>query len=145
MTQTPVRAVPVRNTRQKRAILDCLAAAGGKHLTAETLGIRLREAGAPVGQATIYRVLKALELEGLVQRHFVADHAGACFRYVGDKPDCAIHFHLVCENCGGVAHIESEILERFLVDIHKKRSFSVDRQRVSFSGKCASCRKEKKQ
>ena len=137
------RGQSTRNTRQKRAIVARLEASGGVHVTAEGLCAMLRDDGNPVGQATVYRVLKTLETEGMVKRLFVSDNAGACYQYVGDRPECNQHYHLVCESCGGVLHVESRILERFIDEMHRDNGFSIDRKRLSFYGRCGDCGGEK--
>ena len=131
-----------RNTRQKRAIVEFLSANRGAHLTAEGLCEELRKSGTPVGQATVYRVLKSLEAKGDVKRHFVADGSGACYQYVGDQPECNEHYHLVCDSCGSVTHIESELLEGFVHEMRRKKQFIIDRRRMSFYGRCDACREE---
>lgn len=133
-----------RSTRQKRAILACLAANRGAHLTAEGLCETLRETGTPVGLATVYRALKTLEKEGVVKKLFVADGTGACYRYVGDHPECNQHYHLVCDACGEVQHVESAELERFINLMSKQLEFAVDRRRMSFYGCCGMCAQKRR-
>ena len=131
--------VGVRKTRQKRAITDCLVRNRFCHMTAEQVAGEVRAAGEGVGQATVYRVLKALEKEGVVRKCLAGDGQSACYQYIGDAAGCRGHFHLVCINCAKLFHVGSRLLERFLGEIRQKKAFVVDQSRMAFYGICGDC------
>lgn len=130
---------PSRTTRQKLAIVECLAANRGKHLSADGLFDLLRQAGTPVGQATVYRALKTLEREGMVKKYFIPEGTGACYQYSGDSPECGKHCHLVCERCGAVVHMGSDRLATFVAEARGQSGFAIDERRLAFYGLCEKC------
>ncbi len=134
--------VYTRNTRQKRAIVACLAQLQDKHVTADELVAMLRDSPVPVGQATVYRVIKALEADGVVKKHFITGGSSACYQYVGDSPECNQHLHLVCDVCGDIFHLDSDLLDAFIESVAKKNHFAIDTSKISFYGCCRQCRKK---
>lgn len=83
--------------------------------------------------STIYRALEALAGSGVVR----AVHLGAGPTYYEEASEN--HQHAVCEKCGGILHIEPELvgeLERHLEEDHH---FKPSRTDVVVIGVCAGC------
>ena len=77
-------------------ILEVMAEAASKHISAEEVYHRLIESGTKVGLATVYRVLTQFESAGLVKRHhFEGGATSAVYELeCGDH-----HDHMVCGRC----------------------------------------------
>ena len=65
-------------TRQNQAVLQCVEGRDEAAFTAAELAEDLRQAGCPVGLATVYRQLDKLESSGLV--HKVPTEEGALYQ-----------------------------------------------------------------
>ena len=118
----------MRNTRQRRALIGLVA--GRQHaFTAEELWGAAREAGSPVGLATVYRTLALLEADGRVRR---LDRG----RFIACEP--GHHHHLVCVSCGAVE--ETELCAAPAVnEVRKRHGFVVQHHDADLYGVCGKC------
>ena len=123
-------------TRQRDLIADTLFRSA-EHLSAEGVERRLREAGHPVGTATMYRTLETLVAAGLARVH---DFGEGTRRYEADAGR-AEHGHLVCRQCGAVTEFEHERLERMLGFLADEHGFQLRRARVELHGLCRDCQR----
>ena len=130
-----------RNTHQKAAILDYIKAHGDRHIRAEDIIVDLEALGEPVGKATVYRFLKALENEGQIRRYTISDKVPACYQYIGDQPECLEHCHLLCTRCQKVIHVENTLIKRFVSETLDGDGFLIDESKTVFYGLCRECRK----
>ena len=132
----------LRNTRQKALILECLQSNTHKHMTVDDVYAILKQGEEPVGRATVYRYLNQLENEGFVKKYCFMQKKGACFRYLGEKSKCREHYHLVCDICGKISHIEDEELQKRLQEIQQAHGFRIDDTKTIFYGTCKGCNDE---
>lgn len=128
-----------RNTRQKRLILACLQEQRDQHISADEIIELLKASGLAVGKATVYRVLKQLEEEGVVKRYQIAEGVGACYQYVGRHSVCNEHYHLLCSGCGAVTHVDSDLIRRFTGEMLQQHQFQIDERKTVFYGVCSRC------
>jgi Fur family ferric uptake transcriptional regulator len=119
--------------------MEYLASLGGKHVTAAQIAEHFRGARPPIGLTTVYRHLEKLEDSGHVRKYFVDGVSSACYQYVMDNENCPEHFHLKCESCGALLHLECGMLDRVRRHVFEEHSFSIDRSKMVFYGKCADC------
>lgn len=126
-------------TRQRAQILEVLRAQEGRHCTAEEVLSALRTRGHTVGKATVYRYLDKLVQEGLVQKYI--GEGGACFQFIGEDT-CREHFHLKCEQCGELVHLECHVLETLSAHLEEEHRCRVNRFRTVLYGLCPRCAKE---
>ena len=119
-----------RNTRQRDAIRDALAAAGRPLSPLEILGAA-RESQPGLGLATVYRTIKALVESGAVH---AVELPGAAARYELAGKHHHHHFH--CRRCDGVFEIEAcpAGIPRLL-----PRGFRLERHEIVLYGLCAGC------
>ena len=82
------------STRQRNQILDFLKEASS-HVTAGEIVAHLKEQGAKVSTATVYRTLDKLCASGYVKKFVIDERSGACYQYAKGA-DCDAHFHLKC-------------------------------------------------
>ena len=128
-----------RNTRQKALILKTLSESKN-HLTAEEIIDILKNNEEKVGRATVYRYLKELEESGRVRKYSLGEKGCACYQFVGDGSECHEHYHLMCEGCGKLEHIESDVIKSFSESALKKFGFEIDKGRTIFYGICKNCK-----
>jgi Fur family ferric uptake transcriptional regulator len=125
---------PVTAPRERVAEL---VLASDDHLSVVQIRRALRERGAAVGLATIYRTMDLLVKSGLVRAH----DFGQGFRRYEPMPGQAHHHHLICVRCGAVAEFAHERLERLLPIIADEHGFQPERHRLEIYGVCRSCQR----
>lgn len=128
------------DTKQREMILVCLREKQSEHLTADEICDILKERGLKVGKATLYRFLKLMEESGEIKKYRFSEKSAACYQYLGKNAVCNTHYHLMCENCSKVIHIESRQLDNFIDGIEKNVRFRIDIKKTVFYGLCAQCR-----
>ena len=126
-------------TTQRAEILECLSGAHG-HMTAAAVGKYLAEHGRSVSTATIYRQLEKLVEEGAVVKATPEGERSAFFELV-DKASCfdAHCYHLKCESCGKLIHLDCGEVEGLCAHMLKHHGFQVDMRRTVIFGKCKNC------
>ena len=127
----------VYTTKQQQAVLHCLEQRPDEALTATDLAADLREAGHPVGLATIYRQLEKLEAAGRVHRIHTED--GALFQYCPHSEEGHPCFLLRCESCGRISHLDCEHLEELTQHLEATHHFRIDPRRTTLTGRCHRC------
>lgn len=126
-------------TRQQDLLLHYVMQTQGKHFTAEDVRIHFAEKEIAIGTATIYRQLEKLVKEGKLQKYIIDEHSAACFEYTGECSTDEQHFHLKCEKCGRLIHLECDELEQIKKHLLEEHGFVLDSFRTVFYGKCADC------
>lgn len=124
-------------TKQHQAILRCLEQRPEEALSANQLAEDLRQAGCPVGLATIYRQLEKLEAAGRV--HKVHTEEGAFFQYCPHPEADHGCFLLRCESCGRMVHLDCAHLEALYQHLEQQHHFHIDPRRTILTGRCRSC------
>ena len=141
MTDWPERALAelrragYRAGAARRAVLELLADETCC-LTAQEIFDRLREAGRPVGIASVYRALDLLVERRLVQR---VDVGSGIARYEAAHGE-AHHHHLVCGDCGKVEAFSDESLERAINGVTARIGYAIAAHEVVLHGACGDCR-----
>ncbi len=131
-------------TKQGERILETLIRNEDRHLTAEEICVLLKEEGAAVGTATVYRNLEKLVAEGTIRRYRLDEGESACYQYIGDG-SCHEHFHLKCLGCGEVIHLECDYLDELNSHLLDHHSFHLDRTKIVLYGLCSVCRNKEVQ
>ena len=129
-------------TRQRDAILDYIQSLEGAHVTAAQIAEHFEKIAAPIGRATIYRHLDQLTESGRLRKYAADVASGACYQQAEAKENCREHFHLKCEDCGRLLHMECdefEALQRHILDQH---AFEINALKTVFYGKCGACKQE---
>jgi Fur family ferric uptake transcriptional regulator len=119
-----------RSTRQRHAILSAIREAGRPLLPNEVLEIA--QTGAPgLGIATVYRNLKSMLEEGVVQ---LVNLPGENARY--ELRDMPHHHHFQCRQCGRVFDIAGCPGS---LDALAPPGFITDGHELTLYGRCAEC------
>lgn len=125
-------------TEQKRQLLHFLQENKTKQYTIDEM-ISHMEVDHMPGKSTIYRLMKQLVEEGRVKR--CNKHNSRQFVYqLLDGEGCSMHFHMQCENCGRLFHMEEEETRQVQYLLHLKENFDIDIGRSLFLGVCAACK-----
>ena len=127
-------------TRQRELVLGCMSGSGGKHLTADEIVARLQKKGTPVGKSTVYRYLNMLAESGAVRKYPAEEGQSACYQYQSDHAGCKGHYHLKCNDCGTLLHVECEQLDKTAGAILESFQFALDNVKTVLYGKCIQCR-----
>ena len=127
-------------TKQQELLLSYLSKMQGKHFTAEEIRAHFEAKKISIGIATIYRQLEKLVNEGKIQKYFIDHHSAACFEYAGEECNpVEKHFHLKCELCGRLIHLECEHLEELGGHLKAEHGFVINPLRTVFYGLCSDC------
>ena len=94
--------------------------------------------GVKQSRSTLYRHLSELCAEGAVRKYRSDTQSAYVYQYVG-QGDCRHHFHLKCEACGRLIHLECAVSEELLSHISSHHRFCVDSGRSILYGLCADC------
>ena len=124
-------------TKQYQAVLQCLENRRTDAFTAAELAEDLRQAGHPVGLATVYRQLEKLETAGVVHR--VPTEEGSLYQRC-PHPD-AVHgcFLLRCGSCGRIVHLDCAQLEALVLHLETAHHFRIDPRQTVLTGQCRDC------
>ena len=104
---------------------------------------RQTEAGAhesKSSKSSLYRHLSELCDEGTVRKYRSDIQSAYVYQYVG-RGDCCHHFHLKCQSCGALFHLECAVSEELLTHIRSDHGFRVDSGRSILYGVCEACSK----
>lgn len=129
-------------TKQRQAILDFLIENKSSHVTVGQISEHLELEDNHVGTTTIYRHLDKLLEQGLVRKYTVDGTTSACFQYAARGDGCREHFHLKCEQCGRLIHLNCDHAAKMCSHIFDEHGFRVDLFRTVFYGICSECTKE---
>jgi Fur family transcriptional regulator, ferric uptake regulator len=116
-------------------VLATLAAAPG-FLAAQQVYTRLRARQIGIGLATVYRVLAALEAEGVAD---VVRSAGGETLYRLCRSS-GHHHHLLCRDCGRAEELDAAVVERWAAGVAREHGFDDVSHTVEIVGRCSRCR-----
>ncbi|HLT68132.1 MAG TPA: transcriptional repressor [Microbacterium sp.] len=122
-----------RNTWQREAVREALAASGG-FVSAQDLHARLRDETG-IGLATVYRTLANFAKSGEADSLQSPDGENL-FRACESSGH---HHHLICRRCGKTVEIEAGAVERWAHDIAAENGFHDAEHVVDIFGVCAEC------
>ena len=126
-------------TKQRSAILDYLIEHKDSHVTVNNISDYLEQDGTHVGITTIYRHLDKLLEQGLVRKYTVDGTTSACYQYANIDEKCHQHFHMKCEDCGRLIHLNCSHINELCSHIFDEHGFTVDLYRTVFYGICREC------
>jgi Fur family ferric uptake transcriptional regulator len=131
-----LRAHGRRLTKQRQLIWDALVAEPDSHLSAEDLVSLVQKRAPQVNPSTVYRTLDLLVGENLVRRTDLgADRV--FYEPAAEHP----HHHVVCERCGAVAHVHTDVLGKLGQRVEAASGYELGDRELTMFGLCSSCRK----
>ena len=122
-----------RPTRQ-RAAVAALLAEQAEFRSAPDLHALLRDAGDPVGLATVYRNLQAMAADGEIDM-LRTDEGEAVYRACSTGH----HHHLVCRECGRTVEVEGPAVESWASRVSAEHGFTDVHHTLEIFGTCADC------
>lgn len=129
-----IRARGIRDTQARRKVLAVALDLPG-HFEAEQVLYLLRERGARVGKATVYRTLPLLVDSGILQEvRFDTKRVHYKFALGRSKQD-----QLICRRCGRIIEFESADVTALRSRIAAEHRFHVVSHRFQLSGLCHTC------
>jgi Fur family ferric uptake transcriptional regulator len=124
------------NTRQRKRILDYMLSLGDSHVTANQMVRYFEDEETAIGQTTVYRHLEKLAEDGKIHKYVL--NGSACYQYIKGQ-ECREHFHLKCEECGALIHLDCTLLDEIQRHVLHKHRFKINSLKTVFYGKCEKC------
>ena len=126
----------MRLTRQRQILLDLIDKTG-EHLDAERLYQLAREQDPRLNRVTVYRTLKLLKEEGLVDELDLMHQAGEQHFY--ETRQKQEHAHIICLSCGKVEEYFGDPLKKLRREIETTFGFHIVLTRTEVGGYCSHC------
>lgn len=122
-------------TKQRDEIVEFFNSHRGKCYSAKEL---IKSGEVSSGEATIYRTLSKLANQGILKKF--TDGEAACYQ-LNESEECSRHFHLKCEKCGKLIHMDCDFMAEMSRHIEQSHGFFVDIGKTVIYGLCADCNK----
>ena len=122
----------MRRTAQRTMVYNAIVRLGG-HCTAEEIATEIHKIKAAFPRSTVYRSLEALTASGSVYAAHLGDGPTHYELATGD------HHHAVCQVCGGVMHIQEELVHELEEHLEAGHRFKPVHTEVLVVGVCDSC------
>ena len=130
------------NTRQRETVLNYIASLDGAHVTAAQIAEHFEGKDIAISRTTIFRCLDKLTRDGTIRKYITDGISGACYQYASNTKICHAHFHLKCEDCEKLLHLECDKLSEIESHILNEHSFQVNAMKTVLYGKCDTCLKK---
>jgi Fur family transcriptional regulator, ferric uptake regulator len=127
-----VLAPGLRRTTQRALVYDAIVRLGG-HCTADEIAHEVEKVKPRFPRSTVYRALDALTASGSVYAAHLGEGATHYELATGD------HHHAVCQVCGGVLHIQEELVTALESHLEHGHHFHPVRTEVLVVGVCDEC------
>jgi len=126
-------------TKQSEAILSYIASSPDAHVTAKQIVAHFENCGTSIGLTTVYRHLDKLAGSGKVRQYVTDGTSCAYYQYVSEATDTPEHFHLKCDGCGELLHLDCAEVSELQQHINNEHSFQINPMKTVFYGKCQTC------
>jgi Fur family transcriptional regulator, ferric uptake regulator len=123
----------MRASSVDQAIVDVLARENA-HMTSARVFDAIRERLPALSLSTVYRALERLAKQGRVS---VSDMGTGSAVY--ELLEQSIHHHIVCQRCGRVTDLGSEIIADLFSAIQARYHYEVQTNHLILFGTCESC------
>lgn len=123
----------LRNSKQRQAILDLLAASP-EHMSAEEIYQKARKTQPNISLGTVYRNLDTLSEQGVIIRTSFADGKA---RY--EMAGMDHHHHLICLQCGEIKDLVQCPMAPALQTELQEADFEVVQHQFEVYGYCRKC------
>jgi Fur family transcriptional regulator, ferric uptake regulator len=125
----------MRRTAQRSMVYEAIVQLGG-HCTADQITAEVRRSRPSFPRSTVYRGLEALTASGAIYAAHLGEGATHYELASGE------HHHAVCQVCGGVMHIEEDLVAALEGHLEQEHRFKPSRTEVLVVGICESCAKK---
>lgn len=134
--KAPLRKHGIRLTRQRELLFE-LIHNSHKHLNADQLFELAQKRDPKINRVTVYRTLKVLKQEGLIDELDLLHVEGDQHYY--ETRLKKEHAHVVCLRCGSVQEFFGEPLRELKSQIEGSLGFKIEIARTEIGGYCADC------
>lgn len=128
----------IYKTRQRSLIEEYLKKCRS-HITVDEMYLKLKSDGVNIGRTTVYRCLEKLADEGKARKYVPQDGRSVCYQYVEHSESCTEHFHLKCETCGALIHMDCRLMDELYGHIESEHGFHINRLKTVIYGVCEKC------
>lgn len=128
-----------RNTEQKEILIEYLKNNANKHLNISEIQNDLSN---EISLTTVYRIINSLVQKGIVSKVPLENSQGFCYQYNTEKEHCSNHYHLICEKCNKIIHLENNEINNIVKKIENEKNFKINTNRIVFYGLCNECIKK---
>ena len=115
-----LRKAGLKVTLPRVRILEIFEQSSERHLSAEDIYNKIREAGDEVGLATVYRVLTQFESAGILMKQNFEDNYSV-YELVSEDH----HDHMVCIDSGAVIEFKNDLIEDEHEKIAKEHGYEI--------------------
>ena len=115
-----LRKAGLKVTLPRVRILEIFEQSSERHLSAEDVYKKIREAGDEVGLATVYRVLTQFESAGILMKQNFEDNYSV-YELVSEDH----HDHMVCIDSGEVIEFKNDLIEEEQEKIAQKHGYKI--------------------
>ncbi|NCO73882.1 MAG: transcriptional repressor [Cyanobacteria bacterium] len=125
----------VKFTKSQQQILDLLEQLD-EEISAQDLHIKLRKKYLKIGLATVYRTVKNLHLQGIIQER-INPNGESLYRLIKDNHE----HHFNCVNCGISTILKGEYcpINQNLTNWCSTQNFKLYYHTLEFFGLCENC------
>src|ERR1700723_4486956 len=127
----------IRMTEQRRAILSVMETAS-KHLDAAQILRKAQKIDASVDRSTVYRTLRLLKRQGLIDELDLMHINGEGHYY--ERKLGRDHIHMACLRCGKITEFVSETFDSLKKQLERDCRFHIVVSRLEVGGYCSGCR-----
>ncbi len=125
----------LRVTAQRRRIIQHMLRIP-QHFSADDLLDYIRQEGAGVSRATLYRLLPTLVQIGVL-REVIYGEEHTHYEVVEEEKE--FHGHLICERCGRVIDFICPAVEGAIIGVSSEHNFAHHAHTLEISGLCEEC------
>ena len=115
-----LRKAGLKVTLPRVRILEIFEQSKERHLSAEDIYNKIRDAGDEVGLATVYRVLTQFESAGILMKQNFEDNYSV-YELVSDDH----HDHMVCIDSGTVIEFKNDLIEDEQEKIAREHGYKI--------------------
>ena len=115
-----LRKAGLKVTLPRVRILEIFEQSSERHLSAEDIYNKIRDAGDEVGLATVYRVLTQFESAGILMKQNFEDNYSV-YELVSDDH----HDHMVCIDSGTVIEFKNDLIEDEQEKIAREHGYKI--------------------
>lgn len=126
-------------TVQKEMIVDFFKSNPNQHLTIKEVERYLNSKQQNVGLTTIYRCVDKLVKENVLKKYIVDNNSSACFAYQNESCHEKEHYHLKCDVCNTLYHLDCEVITSFQQHMLEHHGFEINPHRTVYYGTCKNC------
>ena len=127
------------NSKRQEMIKEYLIKNSNKHISAFDIYEYFSKQNTQIGLTTIYRQLDKLVNDGFVNKYIIDSQSPACFEYIKDDCKCDNCYHMKCEKCGTIIHLECHEVDNISKYLFSDHNFKLDTKRTVFYGLCEKC------